>query len=118
MTGRKITASTYARNYSTAKSLLELRKLSKKGQFTDVDLRLYPGEILGITGLIGSGRTELALALFGLNPPDSGQILIEGQGVPDRLGGQGRGPGHLLRAREPADPGACSWSTRSAGTSS
>lgn len=78
MTGRKVTSSSYARNYSTAKCLLELRKLSKKGQFSDVDLQLYPGEILGITGLIGSGRTELALALFGLNPPDAGKILVEG----------------------------------------
>jgi simple sugar transport system ATP-binding protein len=36
------------------------------------------GEILGITGLLGSGRTELALSIFGMNPPDSGEILIEG----------------------------------------
>ena len=42
---------------------------------------LWPGEILGLTGLIGSGRTELALALFGLNPPDSGQILLNGKPV-------------------------------------
>jgi simple sugar transport system ATP-binding protein len=79
MTGRSIAASTYARNYSTVKTLLEVRGLSKKAQFQDVSLRLYAGEILGITGLIGSGRTELALSLFGLNPPDSGSILIDGQ---------------------------------------
>ncbi len=42
---------------------------------------LWPGEILGLTGLIGSGRTELALALFGLNRPDSGQILLNGKPV-------------------------------------
>ena len=79
MTGRKFSVSTYAKSYSTERTLLEVRKLSKKGQFSDIDFQLYPGEILGITGLIGSGRTELALALFGLNPPDSGKILIEGR---------------------------------------
>ncbi len=42
---------------------------------------VYPGEIVGITGLLGSGRTELALSLFGLNPPDSGQMSIEGKVV-------------------------------------
>ena len=52
--------------------LLEVRGLSRRGHFQDVSFSLWPGEILGLTGLIGSGRTELALALFGLNPPDSG----------------------------------------------
>ncbi len=79
MTGRQISASAYPRNYSTEKTLLEVRGLGKKGQYHDVSFRLYPGEILGLTGLIGSGRTELALSLFGLNPPDSGQILIDGE---------------------------------------
>jgi simple sugar transport system ATP-binding protein len=79
MTGRKIAASTYAKNYTTEKTLLEVRSLSKRGQFQQVSFQLYAGEILGITGLIGSGRTELALSLFGLNPPDSGSILIDGK---------------------------------------
>jgi simple sugar transport system ATP-binding protein len=79
MTGRQVSASAYARDYSTAKTLLEVRGLSKKGQYRDVSFRLHPGEILGLTGLIGSGRTELALSLFGLNPPDSGKILIDGE---------------------------------------
>jgi simple sugar transport system ATP-binding protein len=79
MTGRSIAASSYARNYSTEKTLLEVRGLSKRAQFQDVSFKLYAGEILGITGLIGSGRTELALSLFGLNPPDSGSILVDGR---------------------------------------
>ena len=44
--------------------LLEVRGLSRKNHFADVSFSLYPGEILGITGLLGSGRTELALALL------------------------------------------------------
>jgi len=61
--------------------LLEVRGLSRQGHFQDISFSLWPGEILGLTGLIGSGRTELALALFGLNPPDSGEIFMEGKPV-------------------------------------
>jgi len=47
----------------------------------DIDLSLHKGEILGIYGLVGSGRTELAKALFGIVPKTSGRIIIEGQEV-------------------------------------
>ncbi len=61
--------------------LLEMRKATKLDNFKDVDLVVYPGEIVGITGLLGSGRTELALSLFGLNSLDSGEILLDGKSV-------------------------------------
>ncbi len=61
--------------------VLEVERLSRPGNFRDVSLRLLPGEVLGITGLLGSGRTELALALFGLNPASTGRILRDGQAV-------------------------------------
>ncbi|PID56307.1 lipase [candidate division KSB3 bacterium] len=61
--------------------LLEARNLSKKGNFKNITFQLAKGEILGITGLLGSGRTELALALFGMNMPESGDILLEGRPV-------------------------------------
>jgi simple sugar transport system ATP-binding protein len=61
--------------------LLDVRGLGKAGNFADISFTVRRGEILGITGLLGSGRTELALALFGDNPADSGQILLEGQPV-------------------------------------
>ena len=47
----------------------------------DVSLRLRPGEILGIAGLVGSGRTELALTIFGITPATAGEILIDGKPV-------------------------------------
>jgi len=56
-------------------------KLSKKDNFHDIDLAIYPGEIVGLTGLLGSGRTELAHCLFGLNPPTSGSCMINGEPV-------------------------------------
>ncbi len=61
--------------------LLETRGLHKKNQFHDVDLKVYGGEVVGLTGLVGSGRTELALSIFGLNPADGGEILIEDNAV-------------------------------------
>lgn len=82
MTGRTIEHSGYRwEGTRQGTPLLELRNLTKEGNFSSVDLALFPGEILGITGLLGSGRTQLALALFGMNPPDGGKIFIEGRQV-------------------------------------
>jgi simple sugar transport system ATP-binding protein len=61
--------------------VLEVQELSRPDSFRAVSLRLERGEVLGITGLLGSGRTELALALFGLKPAGSGRILRDGQPV-------------------------------------
>ena len=58
--------------------LLELRNLSFGSVVRDASLTLHAGEILGIAGLIGSGRTELALTIFGITPATAGQILIDG----------------------------------------
>jgi ABC-type sugar transport system ATPase subunit len=60
---------------------LELRDLSCGEAVRDIDLTLRAGEILGIAGLIGSGRTELALTIFGITPATSGEILVEGKPV-------------------------------------
>lgn len=59
---------------------LETRGLSVPGNVADFDMRLMPGEIVGVAGLLGSGRTELALALFGL-APHTGDILVDGETI-------------------------------------
>ncbi|MBN1420171.1 MAG: sugar ABC transporter ATP-binding protein [Planctomycetes bacterium] len=61
--------------------LLRVEGLARRGSFEDVSFDLRRGEILGITGLLGSGRTEVAKALFGLEPADAGSIAIEGTPV-------------------------------------
>lgn len=61
--------------------VLELRSLSRRGEFEDVSFKLRKGEILGVTGLLGSGRTEIAHATFGMTTPDSGAILMGGRQV-------------------------------------
>jgi ribose transport system ATP-binding protein len=59
--------------------LLQVRNLSAGKRVQDVSFDLYPGEILGLAGLMGSGRTELARAIFGIDRVDKGQILIRGE---------------------------------------
>jgi simple sugar transport system ATP-binding protein len=87
MTGQALEYTTYRYDKGSAKPLLEVRNISKKNNYADVSLTLYPGEILGITGLLGSGRTELALALFGMNKPDRGTVLLNGEPVTLRTAG-------------------------------
>lgn len=60
--------------------VMEARNLSAPG-FEDVSFTLREGEILGITGQLGSGRTELSLALFGMLKPTAGQVLVNGKEV-------------------------------------
>jgi len=63
------------------RTLLELRSLSHRRAVRDVSLTVREGEILGIAGLVGSGRTELALTIFGITPATSGEILVDGKPV-------------------------------------
>jgi len=81
MTGKTITYSRYDKKIIPEQKLLEVQHLSKKNNFQDISFILHRGEIFGITGLLGSGRTELALALFGMDPADSGKIFVEGRKV-------------------------------------
>lgn len=83
MTGKTITETRFAFEAmpEAGQPLLEVRGLSKKNNFADISFSLSAGEIVGITGVIGSGRTELALALFGISPADEGEILVDGKRV-------------------------------------
>lgn len=56
---------------------LEVRNLNRKNALHDISFKLYQGEILGIAGLVGAGKTELLRALFGADPIDSGEIWID-----------------------------------------
>ncbi|NLS00392.1 sugar ABC transporter ATP-binding protein [Rhizobium sp. P38BS-XIX] len=61
--------------------VLDVRSLTRHGQFADISLTVKRGETLGITGLLGAGRTELALALFGMTRPHAGTITLDGKQV-------------------------------------
>jgi len=63
----------------SAEPLLRVEGLTRAGQYRDVSFALRPGEIVGFAGLTGAGRTEVALSIFGLNPPDAGRIVLNGR---------------------------------------
>ncbi|MCF7943269.1 MAG: sugar ABC transporter ATP-binding protein [Spirochaetia bacterium] len=84
MTGRKIEAAVHVSTIEAEdrkEPLLEVRNLVWKQRLCDVSFCLNKGEVLGITGLMGSGKSEIARALFGVEPLDSGEIYIEGEKV-------------------------------------
>lgn len=82
MTGRDIEEVPFEYKRSTkANVVLEVKNLCLKNGFKNCNFSIREGEILGITGLLGSGRTELAQAIFGYNKADSGEIYINGEKV-------------------------------------
>ena len=81
MTGREVDYRQYERSWSSEEKLLEIRNLTKKGNYEDISFSVRRGDILGLTGLLGAGRTELAFSIFGMNKPDSGEIFMEGKKV-------------------------------------
>ncbi len=81
MTGREVSEERFVYADGDADPLLHVAGLKRVGAFEDVSFDVYPGEIIGITGLLGSGRTELALSLFGVLPADGGTIEVNGRRV-------------------------------------
>lgn len=79
MVGRELTQIFPGCSSKPGAVALEVRDLAVAGELSEVSFTLRYGEILGVAGLIGSGRSRLAEALFGLAPVSSGQILIEGR---------------------------------------
>ncbi len=64
--------------------VMEVRNLSRKGKFSDVSFQLKRGEVLGIAGMLGAGRTELLKSIFGADPHDGGEIIVNGRKAPRR----------------------------------
>lgn len=79
MVGREL-KDLYKRTFhSQGDTVLEVRHFSRGNVLHDINFSLKKGEILGISGLVGSGRTELARAIFGIDPVDTGELLVAGQ---------------------------------------
>jgi simple sugar transport system ATP-binding protein len=83
MIGKTFTQATAVRKRSTVASksepLVELRQYGRKGSIAPMDLKLQSGEIVGLAGLLGSGRTETARLIFGLDKADSGEMRVDGR---------------------------------------
>jgi ABC-type sugar transport system ATPase subunit len=59
----------------------QVNKFTRKGFFQDIHFGLQRGEILGLAGLVGAGRTELARSIFGIDPKDQGSVILDGEAV-------------------------------------
>ena len=79
MTGKAFAYQTIQADFSASSKVLAVAGLTRPGQYEDITFDIYAGEIVGLTGLLGSGRTELALSLFGMNPPAAGEIRLNGK---------------------------------------
>ncbi|RKX96774.1 MAG: sugar ABC transporter ATP-binding protein, partial [Spirochaetes bacterium] len=66
---------------TTSEVVFEARNLSRSGVFEDINFSLYKGEILGFSGLVGAGRSEIARAIFGADPLDTGTLLLNGKAL-------------------------------------
>jgi len=82
MTGRDVPETPPSDVPVGAQTLMQVRGLCKAGAFSDIEFDLKGGEVLGITGLLGCGRTSVAKAIFGLVTPDAGSITVDGAPVP------------------------------------
>lgn len=81
MTGHEFDYTVTVPDLAAAPVVLSVDHLSRRGDFEDVSFEIRAGEILGLIGLLGSGRTELALSLFGMRPADAGEVRLGGQPV-------------------------------------
>ena len=78
MVGRSFEEIYPKRKTRIADEVLSVRGLTREGEFSDIEFSLHRGEVLGMFGLVGSGRTAVARSIFGAEPPASGSIRVEG----------------------------------------
>jgi ABC-type sugar transport system ATPase subunit len=93
MVGREVAAWTRPRNKKPEHTLLETRNLTRRGEFHAIDLTIGAGEIVGVAGLMGSFRSELARTLCGVLAPSAGEIVLRERPV------KWRGLAHAKRER-------------------
>ena len=79
MVGRDIAAGSPRSRSRAAEECLRIEGFSRHGVFSGIGFSVRKGEILGLSGLVGSGRTELARAVFGMDPRDAGRVFIDGR---------------------------------------
>ncbi len=84
MIGRKLAENTFiapAKPIQRTEPLLVIHNISFRDRITNISFHLYPGEVLGIAGLMGSGRTEILKCIYGLFKPDRGEVILKGNPV-------------------------------------
>ena len=81
MVGRELKDEFPKEVFAPGQELLRVERLTRAGAFRDVSFNVRAGEVVGLTGLVGAGRTEVARAIFGADPIDSGQVYLRGAAV-------------------------------------
>lgn len=79
--GRKQEKSFEKENYTRDKVILEVKNFNNAGVFSDINFQLHEGEVLGFSGLMGAGRTEIMESLFGIRKFTSGQVFLDGREI-------------------------------------
>ena len=82
MVGRELDALYPKQPATRGEVALSVRRLTREGVFTDVSFDVHHGEIVGLAGLVGAGRSEVARAAFGIDRRDAGQVTVEGRELP------------------------------------
>ena len=102
MVGREITQLFPEKKNHAGREIFRVDNLGKAGYFADISFSLHAGEILGFTGLVGAGRSELFQSIFGIMPYDRGEITVEGKHVKIRNPGDSMrtGVGYLPEDRQ------------------
>ena len=88
MVGRKVEQLYPERLVGTDRVLLEVRDARRLPAVRGVSLKVHAGEIVGLGGLVGSGRTELLRLVYGLDQPEAGEFLVEGKPLRSNRPGQ------------------------------
>ena len=107
MTGREIESEKVrsSTEWEHDQPILEVESLGRTGQFSNVSFSLHAGEIVGMAGMVGAGRTEVARAIAGAEPAESGQVTIDGSVVRIRSPRHARGLGIDLLPEDRRDEG-------------
>jgi ribose transport system ATP-binding protein len=92
MVGRDIDQFFPSEHSNPGEEILRLESITRKGKLHNINFTLRRGEIVGLTGLVGAGRSELARVIFGADLPDDGRILLEGRPI------QSRSPREAIKA--------------------
>ncbi|MFV0527130.1 MAG: sugar ABC transporter ATP-binding protein [Lachnospiraceae bacterium] len=90
MVGREMNEVYPVKDTHIGEEILEVRNFTRHGKFENISFKLHAGEILGMAGLVGAGRTEVCKAIFGLDPKESGEVFfkkerLEIKSVPDAI---------------------------------
>ena len=96
MVGREITDMYPKEDIELGKEIFRVEKMSRTGYFKDVSFDVKAGEIVGLTGLVGAGRTETIESVCGITKPDSGKVFLEGKEISIKKPGDAMNAGIIL----------------------